>query len=162
MSRKLKTIISVLVAVVLLTVGGAVTVMAQEEEPVLTPEPGTKMFMVTDNTTGLLARVAGILGIPQEDLANAFKQAQQEMREEAFSRYLDKAVEEGRITEEEANAIIEWNKQRPEVLGAGLFPRTLGASGLRSRHMGGGHKFMVPRSRHMWGGHRGWCSDDTT
>ena len=116
MSKKVKVLISVLVAVVLLTVGGAAVVMAQEEEPAPTPEPGTKMFMATANTTGFLARVADILGITQEELVDAFREARQEMREEAFFNYLDKAVEEGLITEEEAGEIREWWEQKPDAL----------------------------------------------
>ncbi len=142
MSKRMKVLVSVLAAVLLLTVGGAATVMAQKKESALTPEPTTKIFMVTANTTGLLARVAGILDIPEEDLVNAFKQAQQEMKEEAFLRFLDKAVEEGRITQAEADEILEWREQRPEVLSSGLFLRSFG---FRALHGG-----------HMWGGYRGW------
>ncbi len=126
MSKKVKVLVSVLVAVVLLTAGGITTVIAQEEPTPPAPETEAR---------GLLARVADILGITQEDLANAFKQAQQEMREEAFIRALDKAVEKGRITQEEADQIKKWLEQKPEVLAPGLFPPALG---------------------HMWGGHRGW------
>jgi len=68
-SRKMKVIISVLVAVLLLTVGG--TVALADEEP--TPQSGVNR---------LLDRVAGILGIEQEELADAFNQARQEMQEE--------------------------------------------------------------------------------
>ena len=106
MSRKVKVLVSVLVAAVLLTVGGATAAMAQGE-PALAAEPGTKGYLATgveprvgfgqssgnagDNmTTGLLARVAEKLGITQEELVSAFKEAQQEMREEASIRYLDK------------------------------------------------------------------------
>ena len=154
MSKKVKVLVSILMALVLLTAGGAATVMAQEEESTPTPEPTTKIFMGTANTTGLLVRVAEILGIPQEDLSNAFKQAQQEMREEASLRALDKAVEKGLITQEEADQIKEWWQQRPGVLDASSSQRFFGAPALRGRHMLGG--------RHMWGGHRGWCPDDTT
>ena len=131
MSKRAKVIVSVVLAVVLLAVGITVPVMAQEE-PTPPPEAGAK---------GLLARVAQILDIPEEDLANAFKQAHQEMREEAFIRALDKAVEKGRITQEGADEIKEWWEQRPETLSPSLFPRAFGFPALRS---------------HIWSGHRGW------
>ena len=67
MSRKVKVLVSVLVAVVLLITGTTAAVMAQEEPA---PEP---------EANGLLARVAGILDIPEEDLITAFQQARQEM-----------------------------------------------------------------------------------
>jgi hypothetical protein len=66
-----KVLVSVLVAVVLLTVGGVTMVMAQEKEPVQ-EEPAPQL----EGRTGLLARVADILDIPEEDLINAFGQAQ--------------------------------------------------------------------------------------
>lgn len=126
MSKKVKVLISVLAAVVLLTVGSAATVMAQEET---TPAPETN----TTSTNGLFARVADKLGITEEELNNAFEEARQELREEAFIRWLDKAVEEGRITEDEAEEIEEWWGQRPEALDEGLLKRAMGAFGIRGR-----------------------------
>ena len=136
MSRKAKVLVSVMVVMLLLTVGIAVPAMAQEE-PAPTPEPGTKIFMVTANTTGLLARVAEILDISEEDLINAFKQAWQEMRQEAFSRALDKAVEEGLLTQDEAEEIKEWWGQKPEVLDRGLLRRAFGSAASGANHMQG-------------------------
>ncbi len=134
-SKRMKVLVSVLAAVVLLTAGGATAVMADD---------GSVPTSNTANTTGLLPRVAEILDIPQEDLVNAFNQARREMREEACIRYLDKAVEKGRITEEEADEIREWRAQRPEVMDSGLLQRSFG--------------FKALGSRHMWGSHnRGWC-----
>ena len=72
MSRKIKVLVSTLVAVLLLTVGGTAVVMADEEA---VPE-----LYAGANVT--LARVAEILNIPQEELVNIFMQAKQEMREE--------------------------------------------------------------------------------
>ncbi len=82
MSRRIKVIISVLVAVVVLTVGSAATVMAEGEAT--PPEAGAEC---------LLARVAQILGIPQEDLTDAFEQARQ-LRERAFIRSREQAQQQ--------------------------------------------------------------------
>ena len=135
MSKKVKVLVSVLVAVVLLTVGSAAAVMADDGS---TP---------TSNTTGdngLLARVAQNLGIAEVELANAFEQARQEMREEAFIRYLDKAVEDGLITQPEANEIEEWWEQRPE----GIDCLTPGCSFNKALH-----------NRHMWSAQRGMSKE---
>ncbi len=166
MSKKVKILVSVLVAVVLLVAGGAAAVMAQGKESVPTPEPATKALMTTANTTGILARVAEILGINEETLTNAFKQAQQEMREEALIKRLDKAVEEGRLTREEADAIRAWWEQRPEVIDSGPFPGGFGLPALRGGDMMGGPggwgsdntTSLLPRAfgKHMMGGPRGW------
>lgn len=131
MSKKVKVVVSVLVAVVLLAVGGTATVLADENN---NDEEAT--VTATENVTatkGLLARVADNLGITEEELVNAFKQARQEMREEAFIRYLDKAVEKGLITQEEADEIEEWWGERPEVLDQGVFRRAFNTPGLRGR-----------------------------
>ena len=106
MSRRIKVLISVLVAVAVLAVGSAATVMA-EGEATPPPEAGAKY---------LPARVAQILDISREDLTNAFEQARQEMREEALIRVLDRAVEKGHIDEDEAKEIEEWWEQRPEAV----------------------------------------------
>jgi len=115
MSKRMKIIISVVTAVLLLAIG-ATAVVAQEEPPT-TQEVGGK---------GLPARVAEILCISETDLVNAFKQACQEMRDESFDQALDKAVENGSITEEEANEIREWWEQRPETVDRGLLPHAWG------------------------------------
>jgi len=106
MSKKVKVLISVLLVALLLTVGATATVMAEgEEETAPPPEAGTN---------GLLERVAGILGIDEEDLSNAFGQARQEMCEDAFTSHINQAVEEGLITQEQADEILEWWLQRPD------------------------------------------------
>ncbi len=130
MSKKMKVLIAVLVAVLTLTVSGAVAVLAQEDEEVEPDEgellgelneimPGVKMFVSTESSE-ILSRAAEILGISEEELSDAFAQAKQEMMaercEEAFDEFLEQAVEEGLITEEEAEEIKEWWEQRPEAL----------------------------------------------
>ena len=187
MSKKVKVLVSVLVAAVLLTVGGTATVMAQDE-PTRTPEATTKGRLATgvgpqiefsksfgfvgDNmTAGLLTRVADNLGVTEEELANAYKLAWQEMKKEAFIRYLDKALENELITEDEYNAIKAWWEVRPEATDA-LSPRALDSQGLHRRHIRSGHgelctdnmtNLLPPafgssalRGRYMWEGSKGW------
>ena len=135
MSKKMKVLVSVLVAVVLLTVGGVATVMADDGSTATENETGRK---------GLQARVAEILGIPSDNLTSAFEQAWQEIRDEAFIRYLDKAVEEGLIDEEEAGEIEAWWGNRPEALDR-LVPRA--------------RTFLALHSRHMWSAQRGMSEE---
>lgn len=181
MSKKMKVLVSVLVVVVLLTVGGAVTVMAQDtEKPTPTPEPTVRGRLAPGvgprielgkfrgygggNMTAVLAKVVEILNqedvcpdLTVDDLEAAFDQARQEMRKDAFIRFLDKALAEGRISDVEYyDDIIEWWEARPEVLGLGLFgcglggpPGLRGAPGLHGRHKGGGPPGL------FGGGHRG-------
>lgn len=72
MSRKIKVLVSTLVAVLLLTMGGTAVVMADEEA---VPE-------LYDGANVTLARVAEILNIPQEELVSFLMQAKQVMGEE--------------------------------------------------------------------------------
>jgi len=94
----------------------------------------------------LLSEVAGILGVvSEEDLLNAFMQAQQEMTQEmrgmGFGKALDIAVEQGRITPEEAIQIEDWWGQKPAAVDS-VFP---GASICRTT-----------RGRQMMAVSRGW------
>ena len=127
MSKRMKVLVSVLVAVLLLIASGTAIAMAQEEEE---PEPAVA-------SNGLLTRVAEILGISEEDLANAFQQARQETREEAYFSFLDKAVAEGRLTQEEAGEIEEWWQQKPESLEQGLLRHACGFKAMRGEQMPG-------------------------
>ena len=72
----------------------------------------------TDNTTSgksLLGRVATILGIEQQTLEDAFAQARSEMRDEALDNYLQKLVNEGKITQEQADQYKAWWQSRPDI-----------------------------------------------
>ncbi len=86
------------------------------------------------------ARVATILGLEETQVQDALKQAAREMRDEALQLKLDRMVENGLMTQEEADAYLEWYESRPE----GDFP------GLRHRGFGGGHGFFRGG---MGGGH---------
>ena len=107
MSKKVKVLISALLVAVLLTVGATATVLAQGEEETTPPSEEA-------GENGLLERVADILEIDKEDLINAFEQAQQEMREDAFINRLNQAVKDGLITQEQADEILKWWQQRPD------------------------------------------------
>ena len=151
MSKRVKILISALVVALLLTVGGVTTVMAEGEEE----ETGTG---ADADANGLLERVADILETDKEDLIDAFKQAQQEMKDEAFINRLNKAVAEGRITQEQADEIIEWWELRPddeirewwelkpEVIKPGMLERALRFRAMPRVHMRNGPRWgFCPR-----------------
>ena len=116
MPKSVKIIVSVVAAVFLLSaVGATVAVMAQEGET--EPQPAEE-----SSAGGLLARVAAILGISEETLTAAFRQARQEMTDEALAG----AVEDGRITEEQAGEIrTKWEQARDRIRHAFIFRRML-------------------------------------
>jgi hypothetical protein len=131
MSQKMKILIAVLVAVITLTVSGGMAVLAQEDDE---PEPDeeelieeldeivprVRLFAASMGSGELLAKVAEILGISEEELEDAFAQAREDIMaecgEEALEKFLERALAEGLITEEEAQEIREWWQQKPEAL----------------------------------------------
>ncbi|MBI4282526.1 MAG: hypothetical protein HY672_03445 [Chloroflexi bacterium] len=80
------------------------------------------------------ARVATILGIDQTKVEDALKQAARETQDEALQSRLDKLVENGKLTQEQADAYKQWFLARPE----GTFPGLQGMMGGRGFGMMGG------------------------
>jgi len=100
MSKKFKVLVSVLVAVVLLTVSGTAVAMAQDE-PDADPQLEVK---------GLLVGIAERLGITQEQLVAAFDQVRQEMREDC------QATDNCTIRQNNENRFQErWAQERGET-----------------------------------------------
>lgn len=72
----------------------------------------------SDNTTAdktLVARVAAILGIDQQRVQDAVTQARTEMQNEALDNYLKNLVEQGKITQAQADQYKVWVKSKPDM-----------------------------------------------
>lgn len=101
MSKKIKILLAVVAALVVLTVGSGVIVLANGEQQTT---PGNPLF----------AKVAAILGnVTEQQLTDAFKQAREQVAKEAVTAWLAKAVTDGNITATEKIAIETWLAQRP-------------------------------------------------
>jgi hypothetical protein len=107
MRKRFKLVAIVLAAAIALTVGLTATTFAWG------PSEGGGDKSPAETFVG---KVADILELDQEQVADAFRQARGEMRDEAIEKRLDKAVENGLITEEEAGEILEWWQSRPEAM----------------------------------------------
>ena len=85
---------------------------------------------------GIIARVANILGLQEQQVQDAFDQARQELRDEQFEEMvgqrLDALVESGRITQEQADELREWYAERPDSF-------WLAGGSARGRKGGGDH-----------------------
>lgn len=94
----------------------------------------------TSDSSGktLLARVAAILGIDQQKVEDAFAQAQREMRDEALDSYLKNLVDQGKVTQEQADQYKSWWQAKPDSLLPGPFERGFGFRGFRGGMRGGG------------------------
>ncbi len=95
-----------MVALLAVVIGlGSATAMAQESHG-------------ETSGLGLIARVANILGLQEQQVQDAFDQARQELRDEQFEEMvgqrLDALVESGRITQEQADELREWYAERPD------------------------------------------------
>jgi len=138
----MKILVSLLVAVLVFTIGGTAMALAQEDED-------EEEELVTGvEANGLLSKIAQILDIPEDELREAFAQAREELKEEKFNetfyQLIDKAEEEELITSEEAEAIREWWEQKPEALDPALLRRAFSFAGPRDGQMPGLKRGMWP------------------
>ena len=85
------------------------------------------------------ARVAAILGIEEAQVQDAFKQAARELQDERIQRRLDRLVESGRLTQEQADQYIEWYQSRPDAISGGAPLPGLQGRGLHRRGPRFGH-----------------------
>ena len=110
MSKRVKIIMVGVAVVLALTL--ALTAVAFASEPDEEGEPACE-----GPWQAYMGKVAGQLGIDEEQLEDACTAAHQEMRDEAIERFLERAVEEGCIDEQESAEIVEWWSNRPAALG---------------------------------------------
>jgi len=108
-----KFIFLVVLAVVILagSIGGIVYAQSEDDE-------GNVPARIA-----ILERVAEKLGIDPQQLKDAFTEVIDEMQAEVQLKWLDKAVEEGLITEDEAQEYSDWWAARPDIAFGGLGQR---------------------------------------
>ena len=118
--RKRWVIVSVVMAALAIAITGG-AIMAQDED-----EDSSKTFA---------GRVAEILGLEDDTVADAMKQAKEDMRDEAVKAKLDALVEDGKMTQEDADAYLEWLESRPDVdFGGGFGRGSHGKRGFGKKH----------------------------
>ena len=105
MSKKIKIIVAVAAGVVILALGGGAIVMAAGST---TP---TTTSAAQSNT--LFAKAAAILGVTEQQLTDAFKQANTQAESDRIDQQLAQAVTKGTITQAESDAIKAWLAQKP-------------------------------------------------
>ena len=88
-------------AVVMLSVAGG-AILAQEAE-------GKE-----SRFSAFAERVASILGLEADDVEDAMEQAKEELADEALDAKLDAMVEEGTITQEQADEYETWIESKPD------------------------------------------------
>ena len=104
--RKLRIIIPLVMAIVAVTAIGFSVALAQENEK------------GDSNASRLAAKVAEILGLDAAEVDDAIKQARREIRDEAIQKKLNALVENGRLTQEQADEHLNRFQSRPEGIPA--------------------------------------------
>ena len=102
MKKRLGIFLGITAVSVLAVVGVFAGIAAQESDE----DSGKRSFA---------ERVASILGLEAETVKDALTQAKQEMRDDRMDGYLAKLVEHGKLTQEEADAIVAWQDAKPDV-----------------------------------------------
>lgn len=98
---------AVAIAILAATIGGAVA---------FADSPGGDDEVAAGPAQVFAGKVADALGLSQDEVANAFREARQEMAEGAMQQRVENALEEGIITQDEATEILDWWQDRPEAL----------------------------------------------
>lgn len=148
--RKHKWFIPVVVASVLLIGGivGGVVVAGDDSSSNTTAGNQTE---AADRYQALLDRACAIyqentgVAIDSEQLKDALDQAQGELQEEALESRLQNLVDDGKMTQEEADQYLTWWQSRPDI--------KLSLPGLGGQGRGGG--MMLGRGFEPRGGP--WC-----
>jgi hypothetical protein len=115
--RKHKWFIPVVLSVVLIGgITGGVMVAADDSSGTV-----DQQNQLADRHQELLDRACAIYqentgtAIDSEQFKAALKQAQGELREEALESHLQDLVENGKLTQEEADNYLEWWQSRPDI-----------------------------------------------
>ena len=138
---RIKLIIGSVIAGLLLLGGMAGVALAQEGTP--TPE-ATPQGQGQGVRQVILEELAAILGMDVDTLRDAVAQARQQVLhqrlDEGMTKRLERLVEAGRLTQEEADEVLAWWQERPEVADQVL-------AGLLQHHRGPRHPrpFLAPR-----------------
>ncbi len=136
MKKAKNRVLFIWLAIILaLTVGLAGCALSQEEPQMLGESLAAGVMTESDNSSSniedqiqvtnryeaLLDRTCAIyqehtgVAIDSEQLKNALDQAKGELLDEALETRLQNLVDDGKITQEEADSYLEWWQSRPDI-----------------------------------------------
>ena len=104
-------VIAVLVAVVLAGSIAGVVLAADNED---NSQPDTKCDTLLNRVFEIYEQKTGVT-IDEEVLKDAFVQARSEMRTQALQNRVQSLVEQGQVTQEQANQYLEWWGAKPDT-----------------------------------------------
>lgn len=127
--QKRKWLIPTVVASVLLIGGivGGVVVAASDSSSSTEEqsEPADRCQAFLDRACAIYEENTGV-AIDSEQLRDALNQARKEMQDEALASWLQNLVDNGKITQEQADQYLEWWQSRPDIELPGLGGRRHG------------------------------------
>lgn len=130
MSKKKKIILGALLSTAAI-VGITSVVAFAHDEPEIETDPGARHDALLERIAEIYEDNTGV-ALEPEALKDAFIEARDEMIEEALENRLDRLVEEGVLTQEEADELREWLESRPDIpLPGSRFRGRLGGCGGR-------------------------------
>ncbi|MGA8848366.1 MAG: hypothetical protein WB564_00860 [Dehalococcoidia bacterium] len=118
--RKRKWFIPVVVASVLL-IGGIVGGVVVAGDDISSNTTAGNQTQAADRYQALLDRACAIyeektgVAIDSGQLKDALEQARSEMQNEALKSWLQNLVDNGKITQQEADQYLEWWQSRPDI-----------------------------------------------
>ena len=144
--KKNLIIIAVITVVVIAGVLGGVAMASADNQTTTTNSVSANISTLLDKVATVYQEKTGQT-LDTQALIDSFQQVQKDIRSEALDSYLNKLVEQGKITSDQAKQFKDWVNARPDVpvgpgLNGGLFGKFRGM-------MGPGGKFG--------GMFRGWC-----
>ena len=106
-------IIAVLIALVLAgTIGGVAMAQANDDDN-NPPQAGNVSLL--EKVAEIYEKNTGV-AIDAQELKKAFTEAGQAIKDEALDNYLQKLVDDGKITQEQADAFKAWLESKPTML----------------------------------------------
>ena len=116
--RKRKWFVPMVVVLSVLLIGGITGGIVAASDDLSSVEDQAQL---ADRYQALLDRACAIyeentgVAIDAEQLEDALRQARGELRDEALEVWLQNLVENGKMTQEEADQYLEWWQSRPDV-----------------------------------------------
>jgi len=112
MWKSKKFIIGALLATVVLVggIGGAVLAQTGDED---VSQPVARREALLERVTEIYQENTGV-AIDAQQLKDAFTQASSEMRIEALQSHIQDLVDQGKLTQEQADQYLEWWESKPD------------------------------------------------
>ena len=136
MWRSKKFLLAMVLAVVALvgSIGGVALAQTGTDDS----QPAAQHEALLDKVCAIYEQNTGV-AINSEELQKAFAQARSEMQDEALNNFLKGLVDEGKITQEQADQYKTWLESKPDV----DVPLAPGFPG-HGMHRGFGGRWWIP------------------